>query len=141
MQTITTQYLNMKKSLLVAIACIYIIGSGCKDTTESNMQYIGDMKDSIFKTYPNVASVTIEVKDNKTLDVTLGDVQLFKATDIKRQQVANELGQMALRIFPKNTEIEKGEIVISDDEKSTVIDRSNAKIVAINIDSLRKSTK
>ena len=133
---------RMKNILAIAVACIYIIGTGCKDTSESNMQYIGEMKDSIFKAYPTVASITIEIKDGKMLDVTLGDVQLFKAGDAKRQQTANEMGAMALRIFPnKGNDIDKAEIVVSDDEKNVTIDRSTAKITGVNIDSLRKSMK
>ena len=131
----------MKYSIPVAIACIYVLTTSCKDASENNMQYIGELKDSIFKAYPNVASITIEVKDNKTLAITLGDVHLYKAPDAKRQQVANEMGTMALRIFPKNTDIDKGEIVVSNDEKSTTMDRNTAKITPINIDSLRKSMK
>jgi len=105
------------------------------------MQYIGQMKDSIFKAYPTVASITIEIKDKRTLDITIGDKHLFKAVPAKQQQEATEMGIMALRLFPKNTDIDKGELVVSDDEKSTVVDRTTATIIPINIDSLRKSNK
>lgn len=131
----------MKKILPAAAYCIFLIASGCKEAPESNMLYIEQMKDSIFKAYPTVASVTIEVNDDNKLAITVGDKHLFQKDDAKRQQTALEMGAMALRIFPKNSDLAKGELIISDDEKSVNIDKNAAKISAINIDSLRKSMK
>ncbi len=131
----------MKHILPIAMAAVYIMTAACADPNESNMQYIGQMKDSIFKAYPTVASITIEIKDKRALDITIGDRHLFKADASKQQQEATEMGIMAVHLFPKNTDIDKGTLVISDDEKSTVVDRTAAKIIPINIDSLRKSNK
>lgn len=96
------------------------------------------MKDSIFKNYPTVNSVTIEVKESSILKVTLGDKHLFNGTNADRQKTANEIGMMALRIFPKNNDLDVGQLLVSDDEKNVQIDEAKAEKTDIRMDSLRR---
>ena len=122
-------------ALFVAI-CLF---SSCKDNDESNMQYEEQMKDSIFKYYPTVASITIKVKERSEIDVILGSAQMFEKTDAERQQTANEMGMMALRLFPKDNNLDRGQLFVSKDEKSMDVNLAEAKTSKINIDSLRKA--
>lgn len=131
----------MNTRFIIAALSLYIGASSCKDAESSNMKYIEQMKDSVFHNYAHVASVTIEVKEGSLLNITLGDAALYKGTDADRQKTANELGMMALRIFPKDNTLDKGRMIVSDDEKNVLTDESKGKTTAINLDSLRKSGK
>ncbi len=124
-------------TLLAISACILFL-SACKDNSESNIQYEEQMKDSIFKYYPSVASITVGVKENTELSITLGSVDMFSKTDDAGRKTANELGMMALRLFPKDNSLEKGQLIVSKDEKSDHVNVAEAKVYNINIDSLRK---
>lgn len=126
-------------TILAALFTVSLLAS-CKSTDTSYMQYNEQMKDSIFKAYPTVNSVTIEEEDGAVLKVTLGDAHLFSASPADRQKVANEIGMMALRIFPKDNNIDKGQLLVSKDEKSVEVNASQAQKCDINIDSLRKVT-
>ncbi len=128
------------KNLIVlsAITACILFFSACKDPDAAYTQYSEQMKDSIFKSYPTVAGITIEVKDRTALDITLGSVDLFKTSDAEREKTANELGMMALRLYPKDNSFEKVRLIVSRDEKSEHVNIAEAKISNINLDSLRK---
>jgi hypothetical protein len=129
------------KSILMLLSitgCILFISS-CKDTEADYSQYDEQMKDSIFKYYPSVAGITIEIKDRNELDITLGSVDMFKTANAERQKTANELGMMALRLYPKDNSFEKALLIVSKDEKSEHVNMAEAKLSNINIDSLRKA--
>jgi hypothetical protein len=124
--------------LFITTATLFI--SSCKDTETSYTQYSEQMKDSIFQSYPTVAGITIEIKDRTQLDITLGSADMFTKSDAERQKTANELGMMALRLYPKDNSFEKAQLIVSKDEKSEHVNIAESKISNINIDSLRKAT-
>lgn len=108
----------MKKlSTLLLSFCMMIVFFSC-DTNAGNMEYIGQMKDSIFAVYPKINSVLINVKDDKQLIITLGSQSLFNADEQTRQRVANEMGAMALRIFGEGNRLALGKISVTADESN-----------------------
>lgn len=108
----------MKKlSTLLLSFCMMIVFFSC-DTNAGNMEYMGQMKDSIFAAYPKINSVLINVKDDKQLIITLGSQSLFNADEQTRQRVANEMGAMALRIFGEDSRLELGKIYVTADESN-----------------------
>lgn len=127
--------MNTRNTVLALFAGITLF-SACKDGDESNMQYIEQLKDSVLA-YPSVYSVTIEVKHSSILDVTLGSAKLYEASDAERQKIANEIGMLAFRVFPKDNSLEKGEVHVSKDEKSVTVDPATTKNSTVNMDSLR----
>lgn len=114
----------MKKLLYAALLLPVITSCNMKDP-ESNMVNIHVMEDTLFKTYPTVNRLTVEVKEFSEVIVTLGDKELYNATDEKRQQVAEEIGIISVHLFEENNYLEKGKVIYTDNETS--LDVSNKK--------------
>ena len=128
------------KKLFLPIAIIAVIGvvSSCKDET-SYMPQEAQMKDSIFKAYPTtVASIWIHVTDKTQIDIVLGGRKLYATGAAQKQQMANELGFMALRIFGKDSYLKTGKLVITKDEQNSVDNPADGISTNINLDSLTK---
>ena len=134
-------FTSMRKQILLLATCLVITTLQACQESASNMQYIQQMKDSILKTYPTVNSVTIEVNEGTVLNIALGDAHLYNAADTTRQRVGNELGNMALRLFPKTTMLDKGMLMVTKDETNTSINPAGSKSSGINLDSLRQHSK
>ena len=129
----------IKRIFLPAIVVLFfVLMSSCGEES-SYMPQIAEMKDSIFKAYPTtVASILIDV-DNKTkLNIVLGGEALYKTEADKRQKMANDLGLMAVRIFGKDSYLKTGQLVITKDEKNSLVTPPDGLSVPINIDSLKK---
>jgi hypothetical protein len=114
----------MKKLLYIALWLPVIASCNMKDP-ESNMGNIHVMEDTLFKTYPTVNRLTVEVKEFSEVVVTLGDKELFNAPDEKRQQVAEEIGKISVHLFEENNYLEKGKVIYTDNE--TTLDASHNK--------------
>ena len=128
----------MKKLFLPAIIALIVAISSCKDET-SYMPQEAQMKDSIFKAYPTtVASITIQVLDKTQLNIVLGGARLYAADADKKQQMANDLGLMALRIFGKDSYLKTGRLIITKDERNSSENPPDGITTNINLDSLTK---
>lgn len=128
----------MKHAYTFIVLALATTIAACKEGNADNQPYMEQMKDSIFKAYPTVNSVTVDLKDGNELNVVLGDAHMFTANAATRQHTANSIGMMALRMFPANSALSNGTLYISKDEKSVDVDKSQAAQSVINIDSLRK---
>lgn len=114
----------MKKLLYAALLLPVITSCNMKDP-ESNMANIHVMEDTLFKTYPTVNRLTVEVREFSEVIVTLGDKELYNEPDEKRQQVAEEIGKISVHLFEENNYLEKGKVIYTDNETS--LDASNGK--------------
>ena len=120
--------------LLLIILCF----SACSDGNQPN-NYEEQLKDSIFKKYATVASVTIKINpDHDKLEVILGDPKLHSQSDNDRQQVGNEIATLALHIFNKDYNFNEASLMVSTDKTSQFPDASTIVTTRINIDSLKK---
>ncbi len=132
---------NMKKLLQAALALFVIAFSSCEDE-QSFMPQENAMKDSIFKAYPTtVASVWIHVTDKTDLKVVLGGKKLYSSKNEEKQQMADDLGKMALRIFGKNSTLNKGMLIITQDEQNSQDAPADGIGNPINIEELKKTMK
>ena len=128
--------------------CILIAGiiagtalAACNDFKDENhMQKMAAMKDSIFKAHPSVASITLNVQDNKLFIITLGSKKLAKSTDAERQMLAGDLGAMTLRLFGKDNGISKEKLIITPNEMNDQAEPTDGVITALDMDSLQKAT-
>lgn len=104
---------------------------------QSNMGNIHKMEDTLFKMYPTVNRLTVEVKDFSDVVVTLGDKELYNASDEKRQQIAEEIGKLSVHFFEENNYLEKGEVIYTDNETS--LDVHNKKENDMHLEKFLKS--
>ena len=128
----------MKKSLFLFAATIALLNAAC-NTEAGNMAQMNVLKDSVLAYYPSVASITVNVQDNSSLIITLGDAELYKATPEEKQKTALTIGQMALRIFDKRSHLEQGKLIVTQDERNNKAEPADGITTMINMDSLRKA--
>lgn len=132
----------LKSALFSLIALLVIAFSACKEADEStHMAKMDEMKDSIFKAYPTVAAVTMNVQNETLLIITLGDKHLYKATDAGKQKTAIDLGLMTLRIFGNDNSFNKGKLIVTPNERNDKAEPEDGIVTMINIDSLKDVMK
>lgn len=112
----------------------------CKEVAESHMAEMAQMRDSVFKSYPSVAAVTINVQDNKRILFTFGSRKLAAASEAQRQQMAAALGAMTLRMFGKDSGIEEEKLIITPNERNDQAEPADGVVTTFNIDSLERTT-
>ncbi len=109
----------MKKRFLRLLSLgLILIALSCNNNP-GNMNEMKIVQDSIFAQYPMVAAVTVNVLDDKELIIALGSSELYLShnTDAK-QQMAQDLGAMVLRIFGHDTKLEKATLLITANEQN-----------------------
>ena len=132
----------MKQSLLlIAIASSLVFTPSCKDVDASDTPSQEMLRDSLFRNYPTIASISLGVEGRSDLTVTIGDPVLYAASDDKKKKEADEIGHMALRIFGKDNFLEKGKLVISKDQKNKKIDPPDGITIPIDIEGMKKAGK
>lgn len=100
---------------------------------EGNMVKMNQMKDSIFAAYPTIAAVTINVQNGNNLVIALGSEDLYKAGDAERQKVADEMSEMAGRIFGKENKLEHGKIMVTKNEMNQEAEPADALVNTMNL--------
>jgi hypothetical protein len=105
------------KSVFISIMTfvMFLLVTSCGNS-EGNMQTMNQMKDSIFAAYPTIAAVTINVQNDNNLVIAVGSEELYAADDMKRQQVADEMTAMAIRLFGKDSKLEHGKMMVTKNE-------------------------
>lgn len=129
----------MKKSMFLFAIAIVLLHTAC-NTGAGNMTQMNILKDSVLQYYPTVSSITVNVEDNTSIIITLGDAELYKAVPEEKQKTASAIGQMALRIFGKQSHLEKAKLIVTQDEKNNKAEPADGIATIINIDSLRKAS-
>lgn len=114
---------SMFKSLIAIV--IIAISASCSNS-EGNMKTMNQMKDSIFAAYPTVAAVVVNVQNDNNLVIALGSEDLYAADEYKRQQLANEMAAMAIRLFGKDNKLEHGKIMVTKNEMNQEAEPSDA---------------
>lgn len=110
----------------------------CRNS-EGNMKVMNQMKDSIFAANPTVASIIINVQNNDNLVIALGSEDLYGADEMKRQQIANNIAAMALRLFGKDNKLEHGKIIVTKNEMNQEAEPSNGLVSQMDFVSARKA--
>ena len=102
----------------------------------SHMQEMSAMKDSIFKAYPNVGAVTINIQDRELLIVTLGSKGLSRVDGTRRTAIAGNIGAMALRMMGSNSGLKREKLILTPNERNDVAEPADGVVTALSLDSL-----
>ncbi|MBL7717878.1 MAG: hypothetical protein JNL72_03505 [Flavipsychrobacter sp.] len=102
-------------TLFVAAACIL---SSCRDEF-SNKEHIKQMQDTLFKVYPTMAGVSVDVKDWNNITVVVRSAQLSSTTGENKEKITAEIGNIVQAVFGTNNELEKGQVIFTKDETGT----------------------
>lgn len=128
----------MKSLFKIILSVLFVTLIVSCTTSEGNMKVMAQMKDSIFATNPRIASIIINVQNNDNLVIALGSEDLYGADELKRQQVANNIAAMALRLFGKDNKLEHGKIIVTKNEMNQEAEPSNGLVSQMDFVSAKK---
>ena len=117
--------------IIAAYTCIY----GCKEVGSNDLQ-IRQMEDSLFKRYPTVNGVTIEVKENQDVFVTLRDKELFNSTEAEQLKITGEIATLSIQLFEKNNYLDEGTVIFTENETSIETDPAKQKKYDMQLEKL-----
>lgn len=103
--------------LVLALATSTLLFS-CQDEV-NNTESIKRMEDTLFKSYPTMAGVSVEVKANKELNIVVRSAQLYSTSTENKQKVSTEIQDIAESVFGTNNELDRGEVIFTKDERNT----------------------
>lgn len=128
------QLLVMKRRLsatsLLLAAALY----GCEMEPKNHTTQIQQMEDTLFKSFPTVNRVGIEVRNDfsKEVNVTLGDMELHTAPEEKRLEVVEKTTALVRHIFSGDN-IEPGNVIFVKEENTLVVDEATVKRYKMNL--------
>ena len=129
---------NVMKRYTLLLPVLFLSVLSCKEAGDNTLG-MKQMEDSLYKRYPTVNHVGVEVVENSNVNITLGDVQLYTASEDKRKQIVEDLGPLIIRIFDKGNWLNKGRVVFAKQE--TTMHYTDSMVYTINLDSLKKAKK
>jgi hypothetical protein len=93
---------------------------------------ITKMEDTLFKSFPSVKRVSVEVKTDygTEINITLGDKNLFNSNESSRQSVANKAKAIVMHVFQKELP-EKGKVLFVEEENTINVKNGSEKVVEI----------
>lgn len=89
--------------------------ASCKEAGD-NQANNARMKDSIFRRYAMVSSITVDVKNNEDVNIVLGSPQLHNSPDEEKQKLADEIGLITVAIYQEGNWLKKGTLAIVKQE-------------------------
>jgi len=92
------------------------------------------MEDTLFKAFPTVNRVSIEVKNDfgTAINITLGDAQLYSASEQQRQAVTEKAAAITMYIFSEEKP-EKGTVIFVKEENTIKVDENSKKIYPMTL--------
>ena len=124
-----------------ALALLTILAArfpSCGDEKDHTAE-MEHMKEQIFKDYPSTESISIKIDHSTAMIIVLGNKQLYKATDAKKHQTANDLGILAIESLGKDNGIETGTLILTNDGRNESFTPADGLTTTINMDSLNKA--
>jgi hypothetical protein len=118
----------MKKLLSTTAIGIAILFGSCDLEPKNHTAQIQQMEDTLFKSFPTVNRVSVEVKNDfgEEVRITLGDAELYSASEEERQKVVSSTSQIVQRVVAED-KIEKGKVIFVKEENTITVDESTMK--------------
>jgi hypothetical protein len=125
---------NRTKQLALFTLALFPLIFSCNLEPKSYTEEISKMEDTLFKAFPTVNRVSIEVKDDfgTEVNITLGDAELYTASDSKKKEVANKAALITQYIFSKEKP-EKGSVIFVKEENTIKVDENTKKIYPMSL--------
>ena len=116
----------MRKPCIIAATALIFFS--CNLEPKNHTAEIQKMEDTLFKSFPTVNRVSIEVKDDfgTEVNITLGDAELYKAPETERQKVVQEATLITRHVFEKSNPV-KGNLIFVQEENTIKVDEATAK--------------
>ncbi len=91
----------------------------CNADFSDHQEEIRQMEDSVFANFPTVNRVSVNVQSdfNKEIIITLGDKELYNASDAERNKVVTRTTEITQNIFKDRTP-KKGIVIFVEEENT-----------------------
>jgi hypothetical protein len=114
----------------LTIMCLLLLvpAFSCNLEKPDHSQQMSQMEDTLFKAFPSVNRVSIQVEDdpNTVISITLGDKELYNATEQEREEVTRKAALITEHIFA-STVPEKGSVIFVGEENTIKVDENSMK--------------
>lgn len=129
----------MRKLLLASIIGFSLIATySCKEGVD-NSGKTTILHDSMANVLPNWQSLKIKVSDEQDeMLIVVGDVSLYKASPEERLRKVDEVGTMVLRIYGKENQLRKGQLIVTKDARNESWEPADGILTPIDFESLKK---
>lgn len=119
----------MNKLFAFSLVILSLNMLSCNLEEKNYSQEISTMKDTLFKAFPTVNRVNVEVKQDfgTEINITLGDVTLYNETTIQQQEAADKIGTIVESVFNNKNLPDKGTLIIVKEETTIDTDASKNK--------------
>ena len=121
-----------KALIIIAIGTVSMMS--CNMEPKDHTKQISRMEDTMFKSFPTVNRVSVEVKDDfgTEVNITLGDAELYNATEERRKEVTNKTAAIVKDVFAMDKP-EKGKVIFVKEEKSLAVDEASNRTYEMNL--------
>ncbi len=118
----------MKRFPLLVILLSSIGLYSCNMEPKNHTAEISKMEDTLFKAFPSVNRVSIEVKDDfgTEVHITLGDATLYNANEDQRLAVTKEAAAITSYVFAGDAP-KKGSVIFVQEENTIHTDKGSEK--------------
>ncbi len=130
----------MKRLFAFAFIATAIAFTSCKEAV-SNDANNRKMEDTLFKTYPNLSRVSIDVQENEHVHITLGDEEFYNAAEDKRKQVTDQVARITVHIYEDNNWLKDGSLTFVPSTAGVEVDDAQKKTYEMNIKPLLNQPK
>ena len=97
------------------------------------------LHDSMANVLPNWQSLKIKVSDEQDeMLIVVGDVSLYKASPEERLRKVDEVGTMVLRIYGKENQLRKGQLIVTKDARNESWKPADGILTPIDFERLQK---
>ena len=133
----------MKHSLIIAAAALCLGAQSCKDVDAINEAVSAKkmvIQDSLATVLPNWKTETVFINEDRTrINIIVTDVTMYDAPADKKQQKAEELAKLLLRIFGKDHFFEEGDLILTKDPGNNSPTPADGVSVPMPISALKKA--
>ena len=132
----------MKKLIyLLAVSGIFLAAPSCKDRQDNDGKTV-IVQDSLRSVLPTWQALKIVVSDDRSdMKIVVGDATFYNAPAAEKATKAAELGRMVLRIYGKDSYLEKGTLIVTKDVRNTAEAPADGIATPIDFSTLKKDGK
>jgi hypothetical protein len=125
---------NRTKQLALFTLALFPLLLSCNLEPKSYTEEISKMEDTLFKAFPTVNRVSIEAKNDfgTIVNITLGDAQLYNASEQKRLDVTEKATAITKYIFSKQ-DLKEGSVIFVKEENTIKVDENTRKIYPMGL--------
>ena len=113
---------------------LLIAATGCNPSSGDHSAQIQKMEDTLFKSFPTVNRVSVEVRGDFGIQVhvTLGDAELYNAPEATRKETTDRISAITGHVFSEDKP-GKGSVTFVKEENTITVDEASKKTYPMSL--------